>query len=589
MSIREKITSILFGSKEEPPVQEEGGGSLQPEPQEEAAPESSPFPAEEPALIKLTAEHPLQQLYTIRRRERGGLPAPRLCLDEEGVLPPEVVKKEKPRLQGAVRTAAAFRLKSVHNQNKNAEKARQKKAAKGEDGEDPEKKPAGMDAHPWIFLSADKLFAWVMVFPPTGQGRELTRELLHQALEDQGIIYGLDERLADRLAHDEERYFHLFLIAQGKPAFDGKNGNIVDYVPRVVERVLQVDEYDQVDYTALNLIHNVKEGQEICRLIRPTEGDPGRTVLDQEIPAKSGKEVPLPKGRNTEISEDGDALLASVSGHVEFTGRSFQVKPVLEVPGNVDFSTGNIKFLGDVSIKGDVLTGFTVRAMGSIWVGGVIEAGSTVEAGGDLTVVKGILGDGTTTVRAHRCIFSKYIENATIYVRENLQTDAIINGSIYCNGEVLVRSGRGTIMGGRVWAAKKVSATAVGAKSECRTSIALGGLPCTNFEREQVRKELKELEMELEKLECQLDSPVKASLLSKVRMKLNTAELRLQQLEEDLIDIKAELKDRGEDGRLECGVAYAGTEISIGDEITRLRHEEHQCVAKMVAGEILVM
>ena len=58
MSIREKITSILFGSKEEPPVQEEGGGSLQPEPQEEAAPESSPFPAEEPALIKLTAEHP---------------------------------------------------------------------------------------------------------------------------------------------------------------------------------------------------------------------------------------------------------------------------------------------------------------------------------------------------------------------------------------------------------------------------------------------------------------------------------------------------------------------------------------------------
>ena len=176
MSIREKITSILFGSKEEPPVQEEGGGSLQPEPQEEAAPESSPFPAEEPALIKLTAEHPLQQLYTIRRRERGGLPAPRLCLDEEGVLPPEVVKKEKSRLQGAVRTAAAFRLKSVQNQNKNAEKARQKKAAKGEDGEDPEKKPAGMDAHPWIFLSADKLFAWVMVFPPTGQGRELTRE-----------------------------------------------------------------------------------------------------------------------------------------------------------------------------------------------------------------------------------------------------------------------------------------------------------------------------------------------------------------------------------------------------------------------------
>ena len=343
-----------------------------------------------------------------------------------------------------------------------------------------------------------------------------------------------------------------------------------------------------MNYAALNLIHNVKEGQEICRLIRPTEGEPGCTVLGQEIPAKSGKSVPLPKGRNTELSDDEDALVASVSGHVEFTGRSFQVKPVLDIDGDVDFSTGNIKFLGDVNIKGDVLTGFTVRAMGSIWVGGVIEAGSTVEAGGDLTVVKGILGDGTTTVRAQRCIFSKYIENATIYVRENLQTDAIINGSVYCDGEVLVRSGRGTIMGGRIWAAQKVSATTVGSKSECRTGITLGGLPCTNFERELVRRELKGLEMELEKLECQLDSPVKASLISKVRVRLNTAELRLQQLEEDLLDIQEELKER-EEGRLECGVAYAGTEITIEDETIRLRHEERQCVAKMVCGEIVVM
>ena len=151
-----------------------------------------------------------------------------------------------------------------------------------------------------------------------------------------------------------------------------------------------------------------------------------------------------------------------------------------------------------------------------------------------------------------------------------------------------MRSGRGTIMGGRVWAAKKVSATAVGAKSECRTSIALGGLPCTNFEREQVRKELKELEMELEKLECQLDSPVKSSLLGKLRIKMSAADMKMRQLEEDLMNIKIDLEEKG-GGRLECGVAYAGTEISIGDEITRLRHEEHQCVAKMVAGEILVM
>lgn len=581
MSLKDKITSVLFGAKAKDEAAVEESGSQQ-EQLEDQSTETLDFVTEDPSLIKLPGEHPLTHLYGLRRREAGPLPAPRLCMDEDGVLPEEMIAREKGRLQSALKNVCNFRIKSMKNTTN-----RRKKDKK--DGEEVELEPEGLDALPWFFLSSDKLYAWVMVFPPTGEGQELTRDMLYQAMLDQGILYGVNGRLADRLAHDEHRYFNLFLIAQGKPAFDGKNGNIVDYFPRVLERVLTVDEYDQVDYTALNLIHNVKEGQEICRLIRPTEGEPGRTVLDQEIPAKSGKSVTLPKGRNTEISEDGDALVALADGHVEFTGRSFQVKPVLDVPGNVDFSTGNIKFLGDVNIKGDVLTGFTVRAMGSIWVGGVIEAGSTVEAGGDLTVVKGILGDGSTTVRAQRCVFSKYIENATIYVRENLQTDAIINGSIYCDGEVLVRSGRGVIMGGRIWVAKKVCANTVGSKSERRTSIVLGGLPCTSFEREQVLKELKELEIEHERLECQLDSPVKASLLSKIRVKLSTTELRLQQLEDDLQEVKEALDNKTDEGRLECGVAFAGTEIRFGDETIRLQREERQCIVKMVCGEIVVM
>ncbi len=581
MSLKDKIASILFGSKAEAEsagedLRAEGLNPESPDPRSEAA-ASAP---EDPALIKLPGEHPLIQLYSQRRREAGAMPAPRLCMDEDGTLPEDMIRREKSRLQSALKTACNFRMKSMKNNGSRSKKDGDAGAAEG---------PQGADALPWFHISANKLYAWVMVFPPMGEGQELTRAMLYQALQGQGIAYGINERLADRLSHDDQRYFHLFLIAQGKPAFDGKNGNIVDYFPRVVERILAVDEYDQVDYAALNLINNVKEGQEICRLIRPTEGEPGRTVLDQEIPAKSGKSVSLPKGRNTEISEDGDALVALADGHVEFTGRGFQVKPVLDVPGDVDFSTGNIKFVGDVNINGDVLSGFSVQAMGSVWVGGVIEAGSTVEAGGDLTVVKGILGDGTTTVRSQRCVFSKYIENATIYVRENLQTDAIINGGVYCDGEVVVRSGRGVIMGGRVWAAKKISASIVGSRSERRTSIVLGGLPCTSFEREQVRRELKELEIEHERLECQLDSPVKSSLLGKVRMRLSTTELRLQQLEEDLNRIKESMGNKEEEGRLECGVAYAGTEIHIGEEMVRLHREERQCVAKMVCGEIIVM
>ena len=572
MSLKDKLTSLLFRSKPEAAAEEEREeqGYVM-----EAFSEPSVIPGLDPSILELSADHPIRQLYTMRRKDVGYLPVIRICLDNDGSLPEDMVQREKERLKTLLTSVGTARLKQIRGKNKPKKDPKKKDAAE-DDG------PLSLDAMPCFFISSNKLYAWVIVLPPVNGGAELSQDMLYKAMADQRIMYGVDLRLADHLASDEARYFNLYLIAKGKPAFDGTNGNIVDAFPRVLPRVLEVDEFDRVDYTALNLIRNVKEGEEICRLIKPTEGEPGCTVLGQEIPARSGKSVPLPKGRNTEISEDGTLLLASISGDVEFTGHSFQVKPVLDIPGNVDFSTGSINFLGDVNIRGDVLSGFTVRAMGTI-----VEAGSTVEAGGDLIVVKGILGDGTTVIRSHRSIFSKYIENSTIYVRENLQTDCIINSYIYSDGEVLVRSGRGTIIGGRIWAAKKISASAVGARSECRTAVALGGLPCTNFERELVQRELKVLEMELEKLECQLDSTSKSSLLDKTRSKLMVAELKLKQLESELADLKIEADEKNK-GRLECGVAYPGTEISFGDETFRVRQESRQCVATLLHGEIVL-
>ncbi len=577
MSLKDKLTSLLFRSKPEAAAEEEREeqGYVM-----EAFSEPSVIPGLDPSILELSADHPIRQLYTMRRKDVGYLPVIRICLDNDGSLPEDMVQREKERLKTLLTSVGTARLKQIRGKNKPKKDPKKKDAAE-DDG------PLSLDAMPCFFISSNKLYAWVIVLPPVNGGAELSQDMLYKAMADQRIMYGVDLRLADHLASDEAKYFNLYLIAKGKPAFDGTNGNIVDAFPRVLPRVLEVDEFDRVDYTALNLIRNVKEGEEICRLIKPTEGEPGCTVLGQEIPAKSGKSVPLPKGRNTEISEDGTLLLASISGDVEFTGHSFQVKPVLDIPGNVDFSTGSINFLGDVNIRGDVLSGFTVRAMGTIQVAGVVEAGSTVEAGGDLIVVKGILGDGSTVIRSHRSLFSKYIENSTIYVRENLQTDCIINSYIYSDGEVLVRSGRGTIIGGRIWAAKKISASAVGARSECRTAVALGGLPCTNFERELVQRELKVLEMELEKLECQLDSTSKSSLLDKTRSKLMVAELKLKQLESELADLKIEADEKNK-GRLECGIAYPGTEISFGDETFRVRQESRQCVATLLHGEIVL-
>ncbi len=584
MSFKDKISSFLFRPKNEEQTDETILTEQEHVPQE--VPEPQEAAPDDPTRLEMPADHPIRQLHELRQKEAGPLPYPRLYMDEDGTLPAELLDKEKNRLQSSLKSVCGTRLKTAKGRTRGKHSKKKAEAEPEAEGEQ-----LVLDARPWFHLSSDKIYAWMLIFPPVGKGAEVTRDMIYQALAAQGVSFGLNTALLDRAAHDRDRYFNLYLVAVGKPAFDGRNGNIVDNFPREIQRALEVNEFGQVDYTALNMICNVEEGQEICRLIRPTEGDPGRTVTNQEVPAKSGKSVPLPKGRNTEISGDGDALLASMPGHVEFSGSTFQVKPVLDIDGDVDFSTGNIKFVGDVNIKGDVLSGFSVKAMGNIYVGGVVETGSTVEAGGDLTVVKGILGDGTTVIRAGRCIFAKYIENATIFVRENLQTDCIVNGRIYCDGEVLIRSGRGSIIGGRVWAAKRVSASAIGAKSEVKTSISLGGMPCATLEKDLVRKKLASLASELEKLEAQLDSPAKASLMGKLRMKSSMSELRLKQLEEELDSAREEQKNQKEQegGRMECGVAYAGTEISIGDQFLRLRQETHQCVAKLLCDEIVLM
>lgn len=582
MSVKDKILTFLGISKPEDTTEEEINTMLDPTREETSDTAAAENPISR-SVLKLPSDHPFQRLYDFRRGQGGYLPLPELRMDENGLLPPEMIEKEKKRLQTALKIVCGPRLK----QARDWERAQKQKTKQEEE------EPLDMDALPCFFLSADKIYAWLVVLPPVGNGEELSREMLYRAMAEQGIVYGVDTELIDRLPMTRARYFNLSLMARGKEPFDGKNGNIIDYFPRVTERVFEVNEYDQVDYTALNLIHNIKQGQEICRLIRPTEGEAGRTVLDEEIPAKSGKTVPLPKGRNTEISEDGLLLLAKVDGHVEFTGRSFQVKPVLEIPGNVDYSTGDIWFLGDVNIHGDVLGGFSVRAMGNIHVSGVVEAGSTVESGGDLTVVRGILGDGSTTVRSHRSIFSKYIEGAVVSAKETLQTDCIIGSYVYCDGEIHVKSGRGRIMGGQVWAADKICVRAIGSSSECKTIIKLSGSPCGNFERESLQRQIHAIEMELEKLECQLESPIRDRLLAKAESQLAEAEQKLSLVTGDMepdedIEEEGETEKKVDTRCLEYSIAYPGTKIVFDNAVLCLQQASNHRTARLIDGEIVL-
>ena len=619
MGFKKEIWSRFFGSKSEQVRDKQVPDHLLQESKEKIKEEQAAAPPPPPPAAKVELElpegHALYKLCEMRVQRGKGLSSPRLRLEGREDFSQSELRKELGRLQRVLTLAANSRLKEVKAREAKAqEKADAQKALSIEQGAQSAAKkdtPAGqnaqsetqktataqqntqqetqvppieMDAQPVIHLSADKLSAWLMVFPPIGEGKDLDRETLDKALAETGIAFGVDEELLRRLPEERNPYFSLFALAKGKPAHNGKDGQIIEHFDRVVERKFEVDEHDRVDYASLHFFQSVEAGGVICEAVLPTPGEPGRTVLDQEVPAKDGKEAPLTKGQNTEISEDGTRLLATQAGHVEYVGKTFQVKAVLEIDDNVDYSTGNINYMGDVHIRGRVCSGFSVRAAGNITVDGVVES-ATVEAGGDLIVAKGIVGNTDSIVRADGSVFAKYLENSIVHARQNLQADCIVNSEVYSDGEIQVRSGRGIIVGGRIRAAKKVSAKVVGSKSESQTRIYLGGEPCVEYERQELAAVIEEAEAELEKLEKRPNSPDKVERMKRLQFDLSVNRIKLEQMDEELAKKQEEIENLG-GCRLVADIAYPGLVLTICDIKARLKQVTSMCNARLSNGEI---
>lgn len=565
MEFRNSFLSRLFGSKPEKPEESEEESELLDLPPEEALPEKLEY-----HKLELPQGHSLLKLRSIYSEQSGWQPRPDLTLEGPGEppLPAAEAEAELLRLKMLVNTSANGRFELLRTQSREAG----------------EFSLPDLDAQVTVFLSKDGLSAWLLIYPPVGDGRQVEWSDLDRALAEQEVCWGVDEELMNAVPQDPERYFRLIRVARGTAAVDGTDGRIVDLFPRAEERKLTVDENNRVDYTDLHFIHNVEKEGVICRIIPPTDGIPGKTVQGREVPAKNGRPASVPKGRNTALSEDGRALVATITGHVEFTGRSFQVKPVLEIPGNVDFSVGNINFLGDVCIHGDICSGFSVRAMGTITVDGVVEA-CTVEAGRDLIVARGVQGDDQAVIRAQRSIFAKYLENSCIYTKMDLETECIINCEIYCGGAVTVRTGHQSIIGGKIHAAHEVSAGVIGSRVGNRTDIVLGGQPCEAFDYDQLTREIQELEETMERTERQPDSPSKVSHMGKLRMQLTLSRGKLNEINKERLLQSTEPQDPGI-RRMTCNTIFPGAVLTIDNVTHHFNDRLSPCVATLRGDEI---
>ena len=472
-------------------------------------------------------------------------------------------KRHLQTLEKAMNEAKSRAMKEQEEQRKKAKDA----------GENPESivvhpQEVDMDAQFLVYLSHDKLVAWLLILPPHGKGT-LRVDEVGRALQNHQVTSGIDTACLTSLA-TEKPYFKMIPIAVGTPAIEGTNGSVVELFPRVLEYEVKLDEEGVADYKSSNYVRQVYKDTVICDIILPVEGTPGLSVDGKVIQPKAVRPAKVPKGRNTTITEDGLQLLATMDGNLEFKGDGFHVRPVMEIAGDVDYETGNIDFTGDVHVKGDVRENFSVTATGSVTVDGLVEA-ATVEAGTDLLITKGVVGDNRALLKCQGTLRAKYLESCVIYAGKAVYSDCIMNSQVHSDGIIDVTSGRGSVVGGALVAAAGIRAKMIGAESGRRTELTMGVLPVVQAELLDLREELEvnhkeseELDRQLSYLEARLGMEGSDPRIAKARMRRSVLAMKEQQAVNRIEALEGQTADLSH-CRLECDLVYPITTLQVGN------------------------
>lgn len=212
--------------------------------------------------------------------------------------------------------------------------------------------------------------------------------------------------------------------------------------------------------------------QVIARFIPRKIGCDGVSVYGKPLPRSASPDLHPKLGANVRLSADETSIIATKGGRVQCRDMTIRVDPVLEIKANVDFSTGNITFAGDVSIGKNVLDLFTVQAEGTVKVGGSIEA-AHVSAGGDLIVNGAILGKEKGACRAGGDIACRHATGAALEAGGDLICHSeLADCRVRVGGRVMVE--KGVILSGNVIAVGGIIAAVIGSATQTKTILEVG-------------------------------------------------------------------------------------------------------------------
>ncbi len=419
----------------------------------------------------------------------------------------------------------------------------------------------------------------VMLLKSDPMGAPLTLAYLQSVLAKHSIINGVDQVALTRLAEQPD-FSTPITIAKGTKSVTGDDAKLEYQFNLHKNLTLNLNPDGTVDFKNLGLIQTVSKGDVLVVKTPATHGMPGVDVCGQTIVPKAGKDIAIPTGRNVVLSPDKLQLFADVDGQVDYVNDRVSVFDTYRVDGDVSVATGNIEFNGNVFVKGNIQTGFYVKASGNVEVNGAVEM-ATVLAGGDIIIRNGFNGGAKGLLRADGNITSKFIQAGSVVVGGKLETTYIYNSSVR-SGDTIHVVGKGVVVGGRLTARTRIDANVLGNDSLTTTIVEVGSDPDTLKRYREIPDELAANEKTMKSVEMAIDLLGQLQALGRLtpekEVQLEKSKATLAQL----ISIQAQLTAEKEsiDERVASfgkgfvaihGVAHPGVQIVMGSEQMNLK------------------
>ena len=443
----------------------------------------------------------------------------------------------------------------------------------------------------WIAPEYMEAFWVVLDTHPHSVTREMVDQCLDQLEIRAGELDGEIDELIKAVASDNIQRGS-YPIARGRPAEHQEESQFqffVDTDPRVGTK----REDGSIDFHEINYTPNATFGQRVVCRTPGAQGSHGFNVKGEPLVMKQIAEKPVVAGENIRLAlEDGvDNYYAEADGMLRMSEDSISIVELLVVDGDVEFSTGNLKFVGQIFVKGSVIQGFSVKAGESITIGGTVEPGATVMSKADITVGKGIVGR-RTKVRAGGDLRAQFVQEADVRVVGDIQLgNYAYHASLRAGGSVTVLKGKGgrsgSVIGGQTWARALLESHTAGARNGTETVLVAGVLPEQAQELDRVDRSLvatgAHIEQILERLGLErLDvGRLRSMMKGATGAHKNLLARRAKQLGElakahqDLMDNRRELlAGQGPAAELAeiriLGHVYPGTTIRIGEHQQKL-------------------